>query len=255
MIIRPVQTRQLQAGDSLPILIKKFVHSSDIVIVSSKVIATIEGVVMKLEDQKIIKEIEDTALASHQDPRFTACILKEVERMHGRVLAVRPHVILTELKPSEMKRGRILCPNAGMDLSNTAPGTAVGWPIDPVKSARELKEQLGVQAVIISDSCCMQGRLGVTAFALAVAGIEPHRSEVGSRDLFGKTMRLTSEAIADQLAVMGNAVMGNTNQSTPVAIIREHDIPPSSYAGWVEGVEESEDIFGMDRRKTTDSRQ
>ncbi len=141
-----------------------------------------------------------------------------------------------------MKSGRILCPYAGLDRSNISSGYAIGWPQDPVRSVAVLQKAIGLP-VIISDSCSRPGRLGVTAFALAACGIDPVRSEIDSKDLFGRPLRLTNEAVADQLATAANAVMGNADQSTPGAIIRDSGIPESDFCGWVPGIDPALDMF------------
>ncbi len=244
MQILPIPTPLLLRGADLAATILK--HSTlkqgDIVVISSKAIATTEGVTVSLANLKPSPEAVEMSLQCHQNPQFTEYVLQETKRMHGRVLGISPHVILTSLRPAGMQRGRILCPNAGVDQSNTEHGTAIGWPVDPVASAVALQEKLGAP-VIISDSCCVPGRLGVTAFALVCAGIEPFRSEIGKKDLYGKTMRLTQEAIADQLATAANAVMGNSAQSVPAALIRDSGISWSAFVGWVEGIEPEEDVF------------
>ena len=245
MQIIPVQTDLLQAGSDLAagILRSGLLGPNDILVISSKAVATSENAAIKLAGLIPSPEALQYAKLCNQDPRFTECILWETKRMNGSIASVSPFVILTSLKPEGMKTGRILCPNAGMDLSNVEMGTAIGWPKDPVTSAKKLHAALHVP-IIISDSCSRPGRLGVTAFALVCAGIDPLRSEVGKKDLFKKKMLLTHEAIADQLATAANAVMGNAAQQTPAAIIRHHNIPRSGFCGWVEGIEEGEDMFG-----------
>ena len=98
-------------------------------------------------------------------------------------------------------------------------------------------------AVIVSDSCCVPRRMGVTAFALVTSGIDPFVAQKGKPDLFGRALRFTQEAIADQLATTANMVMGNADQSTPAAIIRDHGISLSPFDGWVKGIEPEEDLF------------
>lgn len=245
MLILPIHTSLLKKNDDLAAEILKSTEyePNDIIVISSKAVATVENAAIKLIDMTLSSEALQYAKNCNQDPRFTECILQEMKRMNGSVARVSPFVLLTSLKPHGMKTGRILCPNAGMDLSNTEPGTAIGWPLDPVASAKKLCSALRAP-VIISDSCSRPGRLGVTAFALVCVGINPLRSEIGKKDLFGKKMLLTHEAIADQLAVSANAVMGNAAQCTPAAIIRDHGIRTSDFCGWVEGIEEGEDMFG-----------
>ncbi len=102
---------------------------------------------------------------------------------------------------------------------------------------------MGSVALLLTDSGLSPRRLGVTAFALAIAGMDPTRSLIGSPDLFGKALRLTEEAIADQLATAANAVMGNAAECTPAAFIRDHGIPFSNYVGWVPGIERERDLY------------
>ncbi len=159
-----------------------------------------------------------------------------------------PYAVLTLLKPDGMKEGNILVPNAGLDHSNIAEGFVIGWPQKPVASVKRICTALVKAtgkslAVIISDSCCRVGRLGVTAFALTCAGMEPISSRVGEKDLFGKPLRVTREAVADQLAVAANALMGNAAECQPAAIIRGYKYAPSKFCGWVLGIAPKDDLF------------
>lgn len=244
MQILPIRTGLLQRGDDLAEVLRRtgMVKPGDIVVVSSKVIAVTGGAAVDLKSIEPGAEAKKLAGASGLDPRFAELVIRETKRMNGKILGTCPSAILTELKPRGMKRGRILCPNAGIDQSNADADTAVPWPLDAAVSAARLSKELGV-GIVISDSCCTPGRQGVVAFALTVAGFDPVRSQVGEPDLYGKKLRITQEAQADQLATAANAVMGNASQSTPAAAIRDHGIVPSGFSGWVEGIEPQEDLF------------
>lgn len=243
MLILPVHTPLLSRDSNLAeaLLKNASFKAGDILVISSKVVAVTEGAAVELAEITPSSEALQLSQKCNQDARFTEFVLSETTRMHGRVIGVSPHVLLTALEPSGMS-GRILCPNAGADQSNIQKGCAVGWPIEPAISAQKLSKALGIP-VIISDSCCVPARLGVIAFALVCAGIDPYRSEVGNTDLFRKTMRMTYEAVADQLATAANAVMGNSAQSVPAAIIRDSGIPSSDFCGWVNGIDMNEDLF------------
>lgn len=244
MQILPIRTHVLHRGSDLAAEILKcsVPYTGDILVISSKVIAMLEGSAVNLTTLTASAKALTLSKQCNQDPRFTEFVLQETARMNGVIAGVSPHVLLTSLRPDGLMKGRILCPNAGADLSNTEKDTVIGWPIDPVASARMLRKKLSVP-VIISDSCCVPGRLGVTAFALVCEGIDPFQSEIGQKDLFGNTMRMTHEAVADQLATAANAVMGNSGQSIPVAIIRESGIAVSDFSGWVDGIDENDDLF------------
>lgn len=197
-----------------------------------------------------LRDVEPTAEARTWaercggSPEFRELVLRETRRMHGKILEGCPAAMLTELKPDGMREGTILVANAGLDESNATEGHVIGWPEDPVASARKLSDTLHVP-VIISDSTCRPRRLGVTAIALTVVGIDPIRSLIGTRDLHGRTLRMTHEAVADQLATAANILMGNADQSIPAVAIRHHNIPRTKFAGWVPGIDAKEDIFRM----------
>lgn len=252
MQILPLRTPLLKPGDDLAAILANAadLRAEDIVIVSSKAVATAENAAIDLSLMKPAAEAEKLALETGtRKPAFIQAVLEETKRLHGTVSGTCPGALLTEVKPDGLPRGTILTANAGLDESNIEPGFAIGWPKDPVKSVITLRQELERTAqcqplaVIITDSCCRPRRWGVTAFALVCAGIEPLRSEAGREDLFGKKLRITSEAIADQLATAANFAMGNAGQSTPAAIVRDHGLRLSDFAGWVPGIAPEEDLF------------
>lgn len=247
VLILPVTTKRLQAHNDLASIIAPHTKNGDILIVSSKALATIEDCRIKLSELRPSEEAIAYAKKCRQDPAFTEAVLQETARLHGTVVGTCPWALLTAVKPDGMKRGRILCPNAGLDQSNVDNGYAIGWPKDAVMSATKLRDALeenGTRvAVIVTDSGCRPGRQGVTAFALTVAGMDPMLSQVGRSDLFGMKLKFTHEAVADQLATAGNAVMGNADQATPVAVIRDHGYAFSDFCGWVEGISSDDDLF------------
>lgn len=81
------------------------------------------------------------------------------------------------------------------------------------------------------------------AFALATCGVDPFKSEIGEQDLHGKTMHITVEARADQLATAANMLMGNSAQSIPAVVVRNHGFSFSNFCGWVDGIEPEQDLF------------
>lgn len=245
-----IPTPLLHAGDDLAAILAEQaeLRDGDILVVSSKAVATTEGAAIDLNAIEPGAEANDLSKRCGHSPAERQALLDETERMHGHVVGTCPQAVLTELKPAGLMQGSILAATAGLDHSNTPQGTLIGWPKDPVASVgrlrRELRKATGADvAVILSDSCCRPRRLGVTAIALTVSGIDPIADMRGERDLFGKPLQMTQEARADQLATSANILMGNAGQSTPAVIVRDHGIPFSSFEGWVEGIEPSEDLF------------
>lgn len=251
MEVLAIKTPVIKAGDDLANLLLKLFdfEEYDILVISSKAVATAEGAAIDLRKVKATPEAEDWAKRSGRSAEFRQAVLDETERMHGKVIASTLQLMMTELKPDGMTEGTVLVPNAGLDESNADGTTAIGWSHDPIHSAQKLREDLEARtgkkiAVIISDSCSRPRRLGVTAFALTVAGIDPIKNLIGAPDLFGKELHLTQEAIADQLATAANFLMGNANECIPAAVIRDHGVPFTNYCGWVPGIEPDRDMFG-----------
>lgn len=226
-------------------------EDGDIVAISSKVIAYTEGAAIDLSTLEVSAEAERWAQKlnrTNKNPAFRQAVLNETARMNGRVLNGCPFAMLCELEPESLDQGVILAVNAGLDMSNIDEGYAIGWPTDPVHSAKQLRSELQeytgkTLGIIITDSCCHPRRWGVGAMALTVAGMDPLVDEVGRKDLWGDTLTMTKEAVADQLATAANYLMGNADQAVPGVIIRNSNLPLSEYAGWVPGIQPDEDIF------------
>ncbi len=264
MQLIPVPSPILKQGDDLcTLLMQAGLRSGDIVVISSKAVATTEGAMINLSSIIPTPEANQWAKRCGGTPHFRQAVLNEVKRMNGKVLAGCPQAMLTELKPEGMASGTILVANAGLDESNAPKGYCIGWPRDPVESVRRLRRKLENQlsekrkepfdkaqdrqrekfAIILSDSTCRPRRIGVTAIALVVSGLDPVQSSIGKSDLFGKKLRMTQEAVADQLATAANFLMGNAAQAIPAVIIRDHGIALSDYEGWVPGIASENDLF------------
>ena len=248
MELFPIRTKKIVAGDDLVSVLRGGEKTTDflpqdILVISSKAVATAEGRIIKIGSMKPSAEALALAQESELSEEFCEAVLQECAMWNGRVVHTCPGAILTELRPSQHDTS-ILIANAGLDQSNVGEGYAVGWPLDPAESAGKLRRELEC-AVIISDSCCTPRRQGVTAFALAVSGLDPIRSEIGSVDLFGKKLRMTNEAVADQLSTAANFLMGNAGQSVPTVIVRGHNLKLSEFEGWVPGIQPGEDLFPL----------
>ena len=67
----------------------------------------------------------------------------------------------------------------------------------------------------------MPARVGTTGVAIACSGIEPVLDRRGTKDLDGNALKVTFQAIADNLASIANHKMGEGDETLPVAIIRD----------------------------------
>jgi len=250
MNIIPIKTPLLKNGSDLVEILMQNAdfEDGDILSVSSKAVATVEGAAIDLNKVQVSEDGKKWSDKCGKTPQFRQAVLNEVERLNGKVLGDCPHAMLTQLKPDGFEDGIILAPNAGLDQSNIEDGYAIGWPQDPVESVQKLRKEVQAItgkkiAVILTDSCCRPRRIGVSAMALVVSGIDPLFSHIGEKDLFGKELKMTQEARADQLATAANMIMGNADESTPAAIIRDHNIAFTCFEGWVSGLDPEDDLF------------
>jgi coenzyme F420-0:L-glutamate ligase/coenzyme F420-1:gamma-L-glutamate ligase len=124
---------------------------------------------------------------------------------------------------SETRHG-LVCANAGIDQSNVEGDAAVLLPLDPDKSASRLKDAVKKIArkeiaVVITDTFGRPFRNGQTNVAIGVAGLSPIKSYIGSRDMYGRKLKVTEIAVADEIASAAELVMGKA-QGVPIAIVR-----------------------------------
>jgi coenzyme F420-0:L-glutamate ligase/coenzyme F420-1:gamma-L-glutamate ligase len=169
-------------------------RDGDILVVTSKVVSKAEGRTRAVPREEAIAA-ETARVVARRGPTTIA------QTRHGFVLAA-----------------------AGVDESNTAPGTVVLLPEDPDESARRLRKalhaRLGVTVgVIVTDTMGRPWRAGQTDTAIGAAGVLPLRDHRGEQDAYGNTLEVTVAAVADEIAAAGDLVKGKALQ-LPVALVR-----------------------------------
>ncbi len=184
----------------------------DVIVVSESFVATGEGRVVSLSG--ITPSARAISLASRyeKDPAEMELILRESDEILGGI----PGVVLT------LKDG-FLYPNAGVDHSNAPPGHVVLLPSDPKKAASRIRSALSNGArigVIIGDSRTHPLRLGCVGVALACDGILPVEDARGRKDLYGRPLKITVKAVADNLVSAAQLVMGEGDEGIPAVVIR-----------------------------------
>ncbi len=200
-------------------------RNGDILIISSKFVSMAQGSYVQLDKVRPGKEAKELSKFYSLNPHLAQLILDESEDILGGI----PGFVLAT------SRG-ILAPNAGIDRSNVPHGYAIVYPKDPDKSASELRHQLlrlsnqrsmreakspiRRLGIILSDSRVTPTRLGTIGIALAVAGVNPIDDLRGTKDLFGNELKVTVRALADQLCSAAEIVMGEADDSIPVAVVR-----------------------------------
>ncbi|GAA1406902.1 coenzyme F420-0:L-glutamate ligase [Kitasatospora putterlickiae] len=170
-------------------------QDGDILLITSKVVSKAEGRVLEAADREAAIDAETVRLVARRGGT------RIVENRNGLVMAA-----------------------AGVDASNTAPGTVLLLPEDPDASARALRTRLqrltGRRlAVLVTDTFGRPWRNGLTDVAIGAAGlpvIEDHRGRVDSH---GNQLAQTVTATADELAAAADLVKGKAT-GTPVAVVR-----------------------------------
>lgn len=213
---------EFRPGDSLSAKLRGAAKSAgvrfqdgDILVVKQKVVSKVEGALVPLDDIRASAASRAWARRYGLDARVTELALRESRRVVRR----KRGVLITET------RHGFVCANSGVDVSNVDGGRhALLLPRDSDRSAsslrRELKEQLGVDlAVIVSDSFGRPWREGLTEVAIGVAGMRPLIDYRGRRDPHGYPLRVSMDAVADELACAAGLVCGKL-AATPACIIR-----------------------------------
>jgi coenzyme F420-0:L-glutamate ligase / coenzyme F420-1:gamma-L-glutamate ligase len=201
----------LQALKHLNLTLQK----GDILIVKHKIVSKAEGQLIPLDQIKPSASSRRWARRYKLDARVTEVALAESKRVVRR----KRGVLITET------RHGLICANSGVDASNVDGGRhALLLPKDPDHSAarlhRELKKRLKLSIpVIISDSFGRPWREGLTEVAIGVAGMQALHDYRGDRDPHGYALRVSIEAVADELACAAGLVCGKLAR-TPACIIR-----------------------------------
>jgi coenzyme F420-0:L-glutamate ligase/coenzyme F420-1:gamma-L-glutamate ligase len=215
----------VQAGDDLGSFLAHALRSSsiapadgDILVVAQKIVSKSEGRNVSLSD--VVPSRRAIALSEEvlKDARFVELVLSE----SVEVVRQAPNVLIVA------HRLGFVMANAGIDQSNVAQDhgeTALLLPLDPDRSAATLKVQLDAEfgvdlGIVINDSFGRPWRNGVVGVALGAAGVPAVCSLVGAPDLFGRKMRMTEVALADQIAAAASLVMGEANEGLPAVHIR-----------------------------------
>lgn len=198
------------------------IRARDIVVVAQKIVSKAEGRVVDLSAIKPSKKARNLARSHGKDLRLVEIILRESRRL----VRARNGILITET------RHGFVCANSGVDQSNVqGKSHVIVLPIDPDKSASRIRR--GIRkicnrdvAVVITDTFGRPFRNGQTNVAIGVAGIAPIKSYVGSSDMYGRELRVTEIAIADEIASAAELVMGKSDR-VPVALLRGYKFEPA----------------------------
>ena len=201
---------EIRAGDDLGELLRRRVANGEVAVIAQKVVSKAEGRIVRLDDVEPGDEARELA-AQHgkDDPRHVQVVLDESAEL---VRAERGILICRT-------RHGFVCANAGVDASNTAPGTVVLLPEDPDASARRIRRALGVKAgVVIADSFGRAWRHGQADVAIGVAGLQPLEDWRGRTEAHGRELKATWIAVADQAAAAADLARAK-DSGEPVVVV------------------------------------
>lgn len=211
MIVTPIHTDPITVQDTnLTALLDRYIDHMDersVLAITSKIVALSEGSVVPLgesnKNELAMKEAE-LFIPPQQNP-------------YQKVVSIKNHTLII---------------SAGVDSRNTD-GYFVLHPNDSFQTAIEvwkyLRERFHLTecGVIITDSHSTPLRKGVTGISLGYCGFAGVYAPVGQHDIFGNTLSGPINT-ADALAASAVAVMGETSEQTPLAVIE--DIPVIQWA-------------------------
>ncbi len=188
-----------------PALLELGPRSGDVLVVTHKIVSKAEGAV---------REVVGDELA------FKRALVEELAKS---IVRRRGDLIIAETKHG------FVCANAGVDRSNTEPGTMVLLPDDPDRSAHRIRTRLSRSIgfdlpVIISDTFGRPWRRGLTDIAIGISGLLPILDLKGTQDWSGRELDVTEVAVADELAAAADLVMGKAS-GIPAALIRGYEGP------------------------------
>jgi len=213
---------EVAPGSDLAALLHGAAHAQGLALrdgvlaVCQKIVSKAEGRLVRLADVAPRPEAVAMAAEDDKDARAVELALRESVRVVRRARGV----LITQTKHG------FVCANSGIDLSNTPEDEmAVLLPVDPDASARALRDGLvargaGPLGVIVTDTFGRPFREGLVDVALGTAGLVALDDLRGGADRRGRTLQVTTVAVADALAAAAGLLMQ-----------KEAGIP----AVWIEG--------------------
>jgi coenzyme F420-0:L-glutamate ligase / coenzyme F420-1:gamma-L-glutamate ligase len=199
---------------------------NDVVIITHKIISKAEGRTADLSKIIPSEESHKISLNTGKDPRLVELIISQ----SNEIVRIERDIIIAETKHG------FVCANAGIDASNVgkSTNTVVLLPDDPDESARRIRNDIKSRtninvSVIVSDTFGRPFRKGQVNVAIGSSGINPILSYVGNTDMYGKILKVTEIAIADELASAAELVMGKSSR-IPVVIVRGYNYISGDYS-------------------------
>lgn len=190
----------------------------DILVIAQKIVSKAEGRYVAIKDVQPSERALQIARETGRDARHIEVVLSESKD----IIRASEYVLITE-----HRLGYVMA-NAGVDQSNIDHSDGERFlllPKNPDQTASIIRDALlsefGVSCgVIINDSFGRPWRKGVVGVAIGASGIQSFQSRIGDPDMFGRPLRITEIAIADEIASAASLLMGQADERRPVVVIR-----------------------------------
>ena len=192
-------------------------QEGDVIVISTKYISNSQGRIVDLGKIKASEYGIKIANEFQLKPGIAEIIIRESDKIFGGIGGF----IITSAD-------NIMAPNAGIDKSNAKKGLAILYPTDPYLTAEEIRRKIFLKffihvGIILVDSRLMPARIGTSGVAVSCAGIEPVLDMRAKEDLDGNPLKVTFQAVVDNLATIANHKMGEGAESKPFAIVRNSE--------------------------------
>jgi coenzyme F420-0:L-glutamate ligase/coenzyme F420-1:gamma-L-glutamate ligase len=193
----------------------------DIVVVAQKIVSKSEGRMVPLAAFTPSDESLRLGREIGKDPRKVEAILRESESVVRAERRAPEGLLITR------HRQGWICANAGIDESNLGgahEGMLLLLPEDADASARRIRAGLearcgGPIGVIVSDTFGRPWRNGLVNVAIGVAGVPVLVDWTGRTDAYGRGLKATIPAFADEVAAAAGLLMGK-DAGRPAVVLR-----------------------------------
>lgn len=205
MNIKTFKTSKIVPGRNLYKILDRYLpklNDNDIVIITSKIVS--------LSQRRVVKN----------DGKVTRFELAKKEAQYylpEKYVKYGVHLTITN---------DVLIASAGIDESNGA-GYFVLWPNNVMEETKKIwnhlrkRNKIKYLGIVITDSHLMPLRRGVTGLGIAWCGFSSLKNYIGTPDIFGHKLKVTMTNIVDGLAQSAVLVMGEGNEQTPLAVIKD----------------------------------
>ncbi len=193
------------------------IQDGDVLVISTKYISNSQGRIVNTSNIKPSKKGREISKKFQMKPQIAEIVLRESDKIFGGITGF----VITS-------SDNIMAPNAGIDKSNAKKDHVILYPNNPFLIAEQLRRKIFLKfsvhiGVILVDSRLMPARIGTSGIAIACAGIEPVLDMRAQKDLDGNPLKVTFQAVIDNIATIANHKMGEGSESKPFAIVRDSD--------------------------------